>query len=64
MTVKRRGVGAVLTIHQSYEGGRGKDEDSQRGDIIGPGRVSHLPVDHSCNNQGLQNVYKLITIIL
>jgi hypothetical protein len=50
MTAKEKGVG-VLTIHQSFDMGEGEDQDSQWGHIISPDWVSHLPADHSCNNQ-------------
>ncbi len=54
---QRKGCGVVLTIHQSCDRGEGKDQDGQHGHIISPGLVSHLSVDHSCNKEGLQNVY-------
>jgi hypothetical protein len=63
MTTKERGGGSVVTIHQSCDRGK-EDQDGQHGHIISPGWVSHHPVDHSCNEQGLQNIYKLNIIIL
>jgi hypothetical protein len=38
--------------------------DGQHGHIIFPGWGSHLPADHSCNEQYLENVYNFSIIIL
>jgi hypothetical protein len=61
-TMIARQRGAVLTIHQSYDG-EGY-QDRQRRNIFGPSWGSHLPASHSCNKQGLQNIYEIKTIIL
>jgi hypothetical protein len=44
--------------------GRGEMRMVNTGHIISAGWVSHLPLDHSCKKEGLQDVYELITIIL
>jgi hypothetical protein len=69
MTAKERGVRAVLTIHQSCGDGWGQFSPYTNHLIGGRGRinaglVSHLQVDHSCNEQDLPNAHELITIIL
>jgi hypothetical protein len=59
MPTKSERKGAVLTIHQSYDRGEGKDKDGgQRGHIIVPNWALNLP----CIGHGLQNIQNLILI--
>jgi hypothetical protein len=49
---------AVLTIQQLCDE-KGENQDSQPGQIISPGWVSHFPTRHSCIGQGLQQFFQL-----
>jgi hypothetical protein len=57
------GGGYVLNRHHSHNIEK-NDQDGQHGHIISTCRVSLLPADHPCNNQGLPNIYKFTIIIL
>ncbi len=48
----------LVSPYQSCDRGR-EDQDGQCRHIIGLGLLSHLPVDYSCNRQGLRNIYTL-----
>ncbi len=63
--MRGRQLGAVLSIHQSCDGRRErKDEDGERGHIIGPSWVLHLLTGYTCIRQGLQQYTEFNIIIL
>jgi hypothetical protein len=54
--------GAVLTIHQSCDRKEGEDKDGQRGYIIGPSWVLHLPAALHAPNRVYKTYMYLISL--